>query len=407
MTDVTDVQSYENTYKSQLEKLATAEINEPDREAISNFVRHVDANGEIKKGAIINHVNRLRLSAERWDQPLVEATGDDSLDSIRFILKHDYGLKTGTLRNYEKAWRKFFRWRGVEWANDISIRPCPDRNVDPTKLLTEDEIDEMLETANHVRDKATLALLSDTGMRIGAIASLRVRDVDFSGRVATVSINEDGNVKDASGSVPLTWCRGYIANWLDVHPRSDDRNAALIHKLRNFDDDEDGALTYHYLSRRIKKIGQEAGIDRERLNTHNFRKSAISRWIREGLDEQTIKHRAHWAKDSAQFSVYSGVTDEEMNEKIAAEYGIIDEEDAERPGLNRCPQCQTPLRKNSRFCPGCGAPLTANAAETMEQVVDDTITTIAIADDEKIERAVEFREMFKNDPELRQALLNK
>ena len=84
------------------------------------------------------------------------------------------------------------------------------------------EINELLETADHIRDKATLALLADTGIRIGAIASLRAQDVNFSDRVATVSINEDGNVKNASGNVPLTWSRGHIASWLDVHPRSDD-----------------------------------------------------------------------------------------------------------------------------------------------------------------------------------------
>jgi predicted amidophosphoribosyltransferase len=94
-----------------------------------------------------------------------------------------------------------------------------------------------------------------------------------------------------------------------------------------------------------------------------------------------------------------------MNEKIAAEYGIIDEEDAKRPGLDRCPQCQTPLRKSSRFCPGCGAPITASAVETMDQMEDDAITTVANADESKIERAMEFREMLKDDPELRQVLL--
>jgi predicted amidophosphoribosyltransferase len=94
-----------------------------------------------------------------------------------------------------------------------------------------------------------------------------------------------------------------------------------------------------------------------------------------------------------------------MNEKIAAEYGIIDEEETERSGIEQCPQCHTTLNSGTRFCPGCGTPMTSDAAETLEQVEDDTFTTIANAEREKIDLAVEFRNMIKNDPELRRALL--
>ena len=65
MTDVDDVQNYENTYNRQLEKLEAAEIVDSDREAIRDYVRHADARGEIKTGTIIRHLNCLRLSAER------------------------------------------------------------------------------------------------------------------------------------------------------------------------------------------------------------------------------------------------------------------------------------------------------------------------------------------------------
>lgn len=267
----------------------------------------------------------------------------------------------------------------------------------------------MLDVADHVRDKAALAVLADTGLRIGALASLRVRDVNLSGRIATVSINEHANVKNASGSVPLTWSKGYAANWLDVHPRRDDTSVAFIHKLQMFDEDEDGALTYQYLSRRIKEIGQKAGIEPERLNTHNFRKSAISRWIREGLSEQEIKHRAHWVKDSSQFDIYSGVTDEELNEQIAAQYGIVDEDDVARPAVEECTQCQTPLRPTSRFCPGCGAPLTAAVAQTTESIDDDVVTSLAAGNlaSDQVDKILEFREEVKANPSLRTLLLDK
>lgn len=405
MADLDDVQNYGRKFENQRRKLAEAEIPDADREAIKAFVRYRDTNDEnAGPGTVVMDLNRLRLSAERATKSLVTMDRED-VDELLFSLKRDHGLKKGTLRNYRKKLRVFFRWRGEDWADEITIGASPDRSVNPNTLLTEDEIDTLLNAADRVRDKAIIALLADTGMRIGAIASLRIRDVDFSGRVATVSINENANVKGASGSVPLTWSRGYVSNWVDVHPRNDDHEAPLIHKLRLVGDDEDGALTYQYLSRRIREIGLDAGVDGERLNTHNFRKSAISNWIREGLSEQEIKHRAFWTKDSQQFDTYSGVTNEELNEKIAARYGIIDEETTARPSVDNCLQCGTPLRDTARFCPGCGAPLTASATNTVETVDDDTIETIANADGDKLERALQFREEFKSDPELRQILL--
>ena len=402
MADILDVQNYGRKLQNQLDLLEDAEIASEDREAIQRFVRHEDSRGGVSDGTIVSNLNRLRLSAERGSISLVEADKED-IDELIFTLKREYGLKDGTLREYRKALRKFYKWRNASWADEIEIGPSPTRQVDPERLLTREEIDELLEMAEHPRDKAVLALLADTGMRIGAVASLRIRDLDLGNRVGTISVNEEANVKNASGSVPLTWSRGYVANWLDIHPRKGEPDAPLIHKLRGYHREEDGgALTYQYLSRRIREIGIDAGIDSEKLNTHNFRKSAITRWIREGLSEQEIKHRAFWVKDSGQFEVYSGVTDEEMNAQIAQRYGLSDDSETVRPDIDECLQCQTPLREDSRYCPGCGAPLTAGASDTLVEAEEDLFDDVAdTMDSAAIETLREIRTSLQESPGLR------
>lgn len=407
MADVEDVQEYERKFQNQLDKLDEADIPDDDRESIREFIRREDGRGGISTGTIISNLNRLRLSAERSDIPLTEAEKSD-VDELLFKLKHDHGLADSTRREYRKALRKFYDWRGEPWAEDIRVGPPETNSVDSSELLTREEIDVLLHAAEQPRDKAVLALLADTGLRIGAIASLRIRDLDLSSNVGIVRINENANVKDAEGTIPLTWSQGYIANWLDVHPRNGQLDAPLVHQLRGYyDGEDDGALTYQYLSRRIKEIGERAGIDPSRLNTHNFRKSAITRWVHQGLSEQEIKHRALWVKDSRQFETYSGVTDEQMNRKIAERYGLATEDrEVAKPSIEECPQCQTPLRENSRFCPGCGAPLTADAAGTAESIDDDIIESLAgDLDERETETIIEFREMIKNNPALQTLLL--
>lgn len=382
MVGTDDVQRYSQKFQNQWERVQTADIDERDREAILAFVRALDATDEVNEGTLGARLNHLRLSAERADVPLVEMDRSD-VDDLLFALKHEYDLSQGTRRNYRKSLRRFFLHRDREWAEDFSVGAPPDRSVDPDELLTDEEITALIDTPENPRDKAMVALLADTGLRVGAIASLRVRDVSFEGPTATVTINEDANVKDASGTVPLTWSEGYVASWLDVHPRRDASDAALIHKHGGYHaDGDDGALNYQYLSRRVKEIADAAGIDRGRVNTHNFRKTAISRWIREGLSEQAIKHRATWTVDSEQLATYSGVRDEELNDQILAHYDIAtSDEGADRPDLEACPRCGTALRTADEYCPSCGAALTDRAADRLEDTRDDVLELLVEATD--------------------------
>ena len=416
MASTDDVQEYGRKYENQLEKLREGDIDPEDYREIQAFIDYEDGNRDINTGTLVSHLNRLRLAAERSDVPLTEMEKRD-VDRLLSNLKRGHELSEGTVRNYRKALRVFYRWRGEEWADDIKIGASPDRKVDPDTLLTDADIDALLDAAPNLRDKCAIAILADTGLRIGAVASLRVRDVDLSGRLGMLSVNESGNNKDATGAVPITWSRGHVAKWLSEHPRSDDPDAALIHKLRqsNGDDgadvDDDGAMTYQYLARRVRWIGDKADVPPEKLRTHNFRKTAISRWIREGVPEQQIKHRAFWAKDSSQFDVYSGVTSEEMNQDIGAFYGIVDPDDGREGGLSECPQCNTHLRASAddKFCPQCGAPLTDEAATTIvdaKERAEETRSKAAIEGDGEVTIVAEkVARMLEDNPDMMEKLL--
>lgn len=207
----------------------------------------------------------------------------------------------------------------------------------------------MLDAAQNPRDKALVAVLADTGLRIGAVLSFQMRHVNVSGQRATLTINPDANTKGDDGPKPLTWSRGYVANWIDVHPRSDNPDAALFHKLKQWDEDEDGALDQGYAGVLLKKLASRANLDEDRVKAKLFRASAVTRWIQEDMGEQAIKHRTGWSEDSRMFQIYSRVKDEEMNDVVFDHYDIGEAEERGRPDLDQCPQCRTPLRGNERF----------------------------------------------------------
>lgn len=367
--------------------LEEADIAEADREAISDFEVHRKANKDNDGGTLAAHLKHLRVTAERADIPLTEM---GKLDLDRFIveeMQEKRGLAAGTIRQYKCTYRPFFRFLDREWAEDIELEEMSADSPDETKLFSDEEIQGLLE-AGDSRATAAIALYADTGLRAAAIASLRVKDIDLEGDVAVIHINEDAHVKGAEGSTPLSWSRGYVANYLSGdHPRPGEKDAALIHKKQGYDG-EDGAVSTPRLRMIFKELADDAGIERERMKIHNFRHTAITRWRRQGLPDHVIKHRAKWVNGETMLEVYDQVTDEERNQDIAVAMGLIDGEDATETPRNpgdeviECPVCHLETNRGARYCPGCGNPMNADAAEGVppEDVQDPEETAEDLAD---------------------------
>lgn len=406
MVDVDDVQGYGQKFQNQWEKLQDAAIPDADHEAIERLITHCRANEDVNKGTLVSYLNRLRLASERATTPLVEMEKAD-VDRLVVRLEDEYGLAEGTIRNYKKALRRFFEFYDEDWHEEIVIGASPNRKHDPDEELRGEEIDVMLEEGN-ARDRALIALLADTGLRIGGVLSLRIRDLDIESDRATVSINSEANVKDDDGPKPVTWSRSYVATWLQEHPRSDDPDAPLIHVLPGHydpEEDGDGALRQQYASQRVSKLARDAGLDPDRVHAHLFRDTAVSNWIREGLSDQAIKHRAGWSKDSRMFDTYSRVRDEEMNEVIFEHYGIEESgEKDRRPDLDQCPSCRTPLRGAERYCPECAYPLDSAAADEVEEVQDEMFEDASVADADDTELFSEFRRRFNDSADFRERI---
>ena len=350
MSTIGDIHGLDDQFTNQLSRLEDADIDEADRKAIRSFIRNQDVQRGLAASTLVNNLSHLRLSAERSDIPLTEMDRED-VDGLLFQYKHNRGYSEGTLRNYRKAFRKFFRYLEQEWAESIEIGAVPKREVDADKVLSKEDLTAMRDAARNPRDKALIEMLVDTGLRIGALGTLRVGDVEIGHRAGVITLNEEASGrKGASGKLPLTYSKPYVANWLDVHPRSDDPEAPLFLTFKREDDEQygDGSLTYYQLQRRLKRLADDAGVDRGKVNPHNFRKTAITRWIRQGFSEQEIKHRATWVKDSRQFETYSQGTDEEMNQQILAKMGLAEQDDDHAPELSKCPQCQSARFKTAR-----------------------------------------------------------
>jgi integrase len=353
---VDDVHSIDSGFVQAMRRLRNANIGRYNIEILEKFViscRHE----ELAKSTITGYINYSTRMLTYFQDIGIEKdiTDIDQMDfeNLVMYLEDVKELSPGGIRNYKKFVKKFMRWyhndEPPKWVKNLKLKNFTNQ-VQPSDLLTQEEFDRLLAACRHPRDVALIAVLADSGMRIGALLSCRIKNVVFNQYGAIIYISSTSRSKknaEAKG-IPLTWSTGKLNQWLAVHPLKDEPEAAMwVTRNKNME-----PLSYKSARIAIKKIGEKAGI-KKRVNPHSFRHLAITHWILDGYNEQEIKHRAAWSRGSTQmFKVYGNYTDKEINDRIYEKCGLKTE-DRRHVTLKKCPRCSNVLKPNDRFCSQC------------------------------------------------------
>lgn len=384
-------------------------IPEEDRDEVRGFLNHLRANKNNASQTNANHIQRLRITSQRSEKSLVEMDKVD-VDRMATSLQDDYGCKKRTVNHYKGSWRCFFRFLGRDWSEEILFYDIDDDGVDKSKIYSDDEIDEMLKTADG-RTTAAIAVLADTGCRIGALCSCYNGDTDLDGDIAVITLNDQAPLKGAEGNVPLTWSRSYLVNYRqNNHPRPDQDDVALIHKHESFDKTDSGAVSPTRLRETIKEVMEEVGIDKERREIHHFRHTAVTKWLRMGVSKEVIQHRTKWA-DMSMLDKYSHLLEEDKDMMTAEEFGLINPTETEAASdpeeiIGECPICGTTIRSDVRYCAGCGNPITTDAAhksspaniQAPESIGEELVESESVR--EEMEPAAIIEQLLNQHPEL-------
>ena len=387
MVNTSDPRNFRRRLERQRELLADAAIDEADRREITSFAQRKD--GNVSVSTLKTYLRRLRRAAEWAPVPLTEISEAEYREFI-FNLRHDSSkgrgdgpLSDATLKSYEDITCQFLEVEcGREWAGEVERTTVEATTVDASEMLTLGNIQALRDACRHQRDVALVEFLADTGARITLVCSLRVKDVSLDGDRATYQPNADAlGLKGAEVTpYPVIDAKADLKTYLrGSHPRSDEPNAALFHRLRRWDDDievDDGACDPSALRNHLVRIGERAGIEKP-TNPHNFRHSAITRMVREGYSRDQIEHRVHWSLDTDMWEIYEHVTSEEHNSDIFREAGVVDQGDGPERVRKPCGNCRTPLAPHHEFCPQCGSAVSAAADDTVDDaraaIMDDLV----------------------------------
>jgi site-specific recombinase XerD len=390
----------DHRYQGALDRLEKADIAESDKELIREFldaihpeistVNYTNSRGERETksyGTLAAYCQSLKRVCELTDKELPEY---ESVTEVNRLFERfqrgthpnvkDDGYGKSTLGQWQSAMTGFYNYHeqfGID-GSEIVVNPGEDTTVDERDMFTSEEVQAMRDAVTNPRDRCILELLLNTGQRIRAIQTLRVKDVDTEQGVYYLNTDEPGlKGADKNGKKrPLLGAKRAVYDWLQDHDGNPDDY--LITSLRSANRGTHGdKLSQSNIRRRLKKIADRAEIDKD-PHPHLFRHHFVTICKRDyGMDDATIKHLiGHGQGSNIMETTYQHLSDEDHIESAEVAAGIKEEQEESSPLTPQvCPTCSTQLSQGARACEACGtvfSPDAKAAQDTMQESVKES-----------------------------------
>lgn len=202
--------------------------------------------------------------------PFAEFDKDDVEELVAWL--YTRGTTNSTVADYKQAIKQLWKWMNdgeeppeTKW---IHRGPSQHRRILPQSLLTPQDVQAMIAACKNDRDRAFIAVLWETGARIGELIDLHVGDIEDSplGKHVVVS------GKTGARRLLLLESDSFIDAWRTVHPNPRP-DAPLWCKIDLDQGSPEDQISYQYIRLGIlDRARDEAGIQKP-VNPHHFRHS--------------------------------------------------------------------------------------------------------------------------------------
>jgi integrase/recombinase XerD len=285
-----------------------------------------------------------------------------------------------TKRDYKILIRKFFRWMNKD--DVIAWMKIPTRNDTrklPEDMLSEEEIEKMINACEHPRDKAMVACLYESGTRISELGDMKIKHVKFDQYGAALMV--DG--KTGMRRVRIIFSSPYLATWLDNHPFRQNPEAFVWVGIGTVG--RNVPLQYGAIRMHLKRIAEKAGI-KKRIHPHLFRHSR-STHLAKHLTEAQMKQYLEWVQGSDMAAIYVHLSGRDVDNALLRMHGIVTEDTKDvQMSPKQCTRCSTMNSPTTKFCSKCGLALDIKAALEIEEKSSET--------------TMDFMQVARNDPKI-------
>ena len=354
-----DIHKGKIRYENQMALLEKSNICEENKTAIKEFKSNLIAT-RICLHRTIRYMSSLRLVCERYnDKPFSEWGLKDTTEVLEKIEMLDISLHTKN--EFQKGLRRFFKWyKGEKWEGIEPLRG--NRRVDrKPDILTNDEVFSLIDSAKHPRDKAMISLLYEGGFRIGELASIKFKDIEFNKFGGKVKVSG----KTGERLVPFVFSESYIKNWMQMHPcPGEDTDLFVGLGMRNYGK----SLYYDVYSLVLKKAVKNAGL-KKKITPHLLRHARATH-LASKLTESEMCHYLGWQMGSDMPRIYVHLSGRDIDRAIYNKvYGFETDEKKEKESLKPliCPRCKENCGPTSEYCYRCGMTLEEDKIFEMEK----------------------------------------
>lgn len=318
--------NYEMLMENLENRIRKAEMSEANRELLKKFKRDLEVR-DYSDGRIYKLLNYLKLTAEHVGYDFEEATEENIKDTVAWYNKRD--VADATKRDTKIILKMFYKWLNggeypekVKWINTTRKRS---NSTLPKDALTEKDIRELMDAAKNSKDRALIALLWETGARIGELIDLEIGDLEDHDHGKKVVIQG----KTGARRIPLISSVPHIQAWLNNHPRVEKRRAPLWVNIGTRNTGE--KMEYRSINKSLKQIGERAGIDKP-VNPHHFRHSRAT-YLASRFTESQLCEWFGWVQGFDRPADYVHMSGRDIDVDYDRLHGIEHEEEAEESEL--------------------------------------------------------------------------
>lgn len=286
---------------------------------------------------------------------------DVTKDDVERFIKH---LNVGavTLENWKQMMRCFWTWHGKSDFISGQLfnnkrRPYPKKTA--SEMLTELEVEKLVESALNMRDKCIIKLIYDCALRAGELIALNVGDVINNGGNWSLSVP---SAKTGPRTIPIIYSASILNEYLSNFHAFKSKKSPLFYSAK--DSLKPKRLTGMYIWSIVKGCGERAKLDKKSY-PHLLRHSRLTELSRRGAQESVLKYYSGWVDDSAMPAIYCHISAQDVDATIRAITTGKKVEQVVRPSKllpKICPRCKTANDSTNQYCSKCWIPLTEGSA---------------------------------------------
>jgi len=282
VTEIAELSNTSKSYVSQVKngkcppsrKLLTALLEsphykKPDRDYLRLFLESRDAMGLRQRSV---DFYRIRISQFADNVEYWKATRQDVERHLSAIPSGRNGL--GNRHASFRALRAFYNWLHSEYGfnNPMANQKGPILTKVILPSLTKEQVEHLIDLAESTRDKAIIALLVESGLRVSELAAIRASDINWPSR--TIKVMGKGRKEAYAPFGDMS--AGFLRLWLNEFQP----NGSVIWGIKGSG-----------IQIMLKRLHDKTGLP---CNPHTFRRTFACLLRKGGVDCLMIRDLGRW-----------------------------------------------------------------------------------------------------------------